>query len=74
MNKLIDKLWGAWRSKTIQFNALALAILALSDQLLLLMPQLQVLLAPGHYDRFVAVVTIGNAMLRFVTRSALEHK
>lgn len=74
MPKFIDKLRGAWRSKTVWFNAGAALALAYSDQLASLVPQLQPVLGEDHYHRILTVVTVANVALRFVTSHPLEAK
>jgi hypothetical protein len=72
--KFIDKLKGAWRSKTVWFNGAAMLALAYSNEILGLLPQLQPVLGTDHYQRTLTVVTFANVALRFVTTNPLEAK
>lgn len=75
VRKFLDKIYGALRSKTIWFNAVAIpALLLIVDQL---QANLGLLAAymPADKMQTVAVVSIiGNIVLRAITKSALEHK
>jgi hypothetical protein len=74
MQKFIDKLKNIWRSKTVWFNTAAALGLAYSDQILQLIPQLQPVLGPTHYQNTLMAITIANVVLRFVTSHPLEAK
>jgi hypothetical protein len=74
MQKFIDKLKNAWRSKTIWFNTVVGLGLLYSDQILQLLPQLQPVLGAQHFQTILTAVTVANVVLRFVTQHPLEAK
>jgi hypothetical protein len=74
MRKYLNKFRKAWRSKTIWFNAVAALTLAYSDQILSLLPQLQMVIGPHDYQTALTVITVANVALRFVTTHPLEAK
>lgn len=74
MQKFIDKLKNAWRSKTVWFNMAAGLCLTYSDQILQLMPQLQPVLGSQNFQTALTVITVANVVLRFVTSHPLEAK
>lgn len=71
---MLDKLRGAWRSVTIWFNGLLLAILPVLDYAKDSMPQLADYLPTEHYKAIMLGVVGLNIALRFKTTSDLAHK
>lgn len=74
MQSFLDKVRGAWRSKTVWFNAALLGMLPLIDLLSGALPQLQMFLTDESYRRVGIVTVVGNIVLRFLTSRPLEHK
>lgn len=69
---------GAVRSKTVWFNALALALVNQLPQLIDYaaqnLPLLQPYLPANHYTTIVGAITITNLILRYKTTHPLEAK
>lgn len=74
----IDKLRGAARSKTVWFNAVALAFVgqlpAMIDYAAQNLPALQPYLPANHYTTIIGAITIANLILRFKTTTSLAGK
>ena len=77
MNFLItlrNKARNVWRSKTIWFNGVLLAILPLTEMMQVALPQLQQFLPDNLYKTVGLATLIGNIVLRFFTKAPLEAK
>lgn len=74
MHTFIAKLKNAWRSKTIWFNALMVALPSLLDQLSGVMPNLQPYMPANVFQAVTVSLIVGNVLLRFITRLPLEAK
>lgn len=61
---------GAWKSKTIWFNAIVGALVSLES----VFPLLQPALGPQWYGIIMVALTVGNVVLRGVTNKALADK
>lgn len=74
MKTYTTRLRKAWRSRTIWFNAVAALGLAWSNDILSLLPQLQVAIGPHDYRMALTFITVANVVLRFMTTHPLEAK
>jgi len=78
VQKFVDKLYGAFKSKTVWFNALALVFLQqLPDFISYLaqnMSSLQPFIPAEYYQLVVGAIAVANIVLRFKTTHPLEAK
>lgn len=71
---MIDKLKGAFRSWTIHFNIWVMAAIEALPMLQDAFPQLQPYIPANLYQSGLALLVVGNLLLRFRTSTSLAHK
>lgn len=71
---MLDKLKGAWRSVTIWFNGLLLALFPLVQMAHDSLPEIGQYLSPHLYQYVGLAVVVVNIALRFKTTSDLASK
>ena len=70
----IEKLKGAWRSKTIWFNTLVGIVIAGIPIVQETLPQLAPFIPAQFYQYGMGVMIVANMILRFVTTQSLAAK
>lgn len=71
---MIDKLRGAWRSWTIHFNVWLAIVIEFLPMAKDSFPELQPYVPANLFQYGMAVLIIGNLILRFKTNTSLEAK